>query len=165
MRGTSLETPLPFAYLACGCLSGQPHIIDDRLRRHARTTPSPSPRPTFPHSDNYQLLIRDTLPVMSQLEWNKHKTTIRRLWLDDKLKLEGPGGVMEKMEIEYSVSATYVKLVPHHPHYLYSYLSVFKHPPIPISAQEVETEKEQDEHGMEGTRPNYSSKRGTGAAK
>jgi hypothetical protein len=48
------------------------------------------------------------MPIeLNEHDWGSHRATIEFLYLTEKRKLEGAGGVMEQMLCKYSFKATY----------------------------------------------------------
>jgi hypothetical protein len=49
-------------------------------------------------------------PRISPDEWKRHKSTVQRLYLEERRKLEGPDGVIDVMQKAYNFRARYVTL-------------------------------------------------------
>src|SRR5262245_16519087 len=50
----------------------------------------------------------DTGSATHQLDWTAHESTIRRLYVEENMPLEGHGGVIDTMRRLHQFSATYV---------------------------------------------------------
>jgi hypothetical protein len=44
--------------------------------------------------------------TITEDDWNRHQATIQLLYITEKRKLQGPGGVMQEMLIHHNFNAT-----------------------------------------------------------